>query len=189
MENNVTIEDVGEYPESVLRTRNLHKSAWFFTVNSNKRATPENIEYVQDIGRKLKQAFSFMITNHIKDILLIKDREDAAKWERNRDAAYRELIKKVDVKLAIEVGKDIKGRRVHLHALLTITHTTAIHLNYKLIQKILRDLLCKDLESPFRVEGMCNIHINIKFVQSQDSLIDYLSKEPIHIDSRKRTRV
>jgi len=114
-----------------------HVSRWFITINSN-RVGIENI-------KPLKQAYEGFYKN-IKKFLLFMDEGN----ENN--------IIEISDDPVIGIGKIYS--RVHIHSLITIKHTTKIHLNFDKIRLFFSKLLGYNVHFDARV--IKDFEINIR---------------------------
>lgn len=143
--------------------RKLHYSVWHLVVNSNK--TPESTEHANDLAQIMKDAILNTFQKHAREVFKIIP---PAKEEFNN-----ETIKKIKIKQAAEIGTNPQGGRVHVHALITVTHITLLQIN---IQKM-RELICGYMAE----KGIThNCYINLKWVPSTQPLENYIEKTPLN---------
>lgn len=140
------------------RERKLHYSRFLVTVNTNYR--PVDMADAREVGDKLLAAFRTMLTEEgFRKIIRI--------IARNGD--FSDIVKIQVPDWAVELGKDPRGQRVHLHAYIKIEHYTIIQLSPKEIKDWIKSRIEDD-----RVKCL---KIDIQFVKANEELVKrYIGK-------------
>ena len=134
-------------------------SKFLVTLNSNIRPTTDEEEmYLRKIMRR-------MIDNNFEGDKIFKNIRilEPAKKDIPKD----QLLVYINVTFSTEVGKDVKGGRLHAHVIVDTKHTTKIHIK--------ADRLRDELETYFGRRG----HVDIKYFPSAEILEAYISKDII----------
>lgn len=138
----------------------IHISKFLILVNSNVTGG-SSTEVVNKIADCLKDGMGKALKEHEDEVFVIKAGAKGA-WTE-------EYIKDIHVKTAAEIGP--KYKKVHIHSLVTVKHTTLVQMDAKAIRKYLLEY-CKS-------EYFSNLFVRIKFVPVSDFAELYIEKAPI----------
>ena len=136
----------------------IHISKFLILVNSNVAAT--ELDSSNRIADCLKSGTGRALKEHAQELFFIKP---PAKEQFGPDS-----ILDIGVKIASEIGN--KFKRVHVHALVTVKHTTLIQMNGKVLRELLLNY-CAD-------KAIKNLFVRIRFVPVSDFADLYLEKAP-----------
>ena len=138
-----------------------HISKFLILVNSN---VASDDPLVQDrIVNCLKSGFEKSLRGHEEEIFKIRP-PAVEQWGP-------EHVFSIESKIVAEVGTIQK--RIHIHALVTVTHDTIIQMDSKAIRTLLLDH-CAD-------DAIRNLFVRIRFVPVSDFAELYLYKDPIAV--------
>jgi hypothetical protein len=153
---------VFSYSEAKPIQRERHKyyySKFLVTLNSNIRPTDDSHEMeLRHIMRNLIDD-NFYGPNIFKNIRILDNSQ--------KEIDKKTLLKYVNITFSTEVGKHVKGGRLHAHIIVDTKHMTKIHIK----ANRLRD----ELETYFGIKG----HVDIKYFPSAEILQDYIAKDII----------
>lgn len=141
-------------------SKKIHISKFLILVNSNVAAT-DDLDKSNRVADCLKDGIGKALQEHGPDIYVIKP---PAKEKYGPGT-----ILDIKVKMAAEIGPRYK--RVHVHALVTVKHTTLLQMDGKVLRGLLLDY-CKD-------EAIKNLFVRIRFVPVSDFAELYLEKDPL----------
>lgn len=129
----------------------------FFLVTANTNYRPDDTADAEEVAEELNNAAQKVIgdsdsVGNFMEILILDH-----SWSS-------EFIKKIRVKTSVEIGHRPRGRRMHLHALIKVLHSTKLHVNINKLKKLLNEEL----------ETVQIAYINVKLVSAVD---DYMEKD------------
>ena len=108
--------------------KQLRKSNFYITINTNKRFNPHSLE-VKEFKKKFKKCCDELLgPSKIPELFKIK--EEGKQFNR-------ENIKGIKITKVIEIGGTTHC--VHLHAIIQVSHYVNIHLNYEEIIKFVKE--------------------------------------------------
>jgi len=125
-------------------------SSWFITVNSNQK--PENYESMKGWENKLKGG--------------IRNTFEKDNWDEIFKFKVFGPILNIDLIVSAEIGSHPKGKRVHIHALVEVTHKAVLHLDYPTVHALIRQY----------VGAEKNIYVNIQRTTSRKQIEKYMKK-------------
>lgn len=154
------IEEVtGNKIQSSNKKQKIHISKFLILVNSNVAA--KDVNSSNHVADCLKRGIGKALQEHGPELYVIKP---PAKEKYGPGT-----ILDIDVKMAAEIGS--KYKRVHVHALVTVKHTTLLQMDGKVLRQLLLNY-CAD-------EAIKNLFVRIRFVPVSDFAELYLEKDPI----------
>lgn len=140
--------------------KKLHISTFLILVNSN--VSEYNAEKANNIADCLKKGTADALKNHEKEVFFIKPPAT--------DTWSRENILSIKTKITAEIGP--KYKRLHVHALVKVIHTTLVQMNAEALRQHLLHY-CKH-------EAITNLFVRIRFIPKPDLAAElYLEKNPI----------
>jgi hypothetical protein len=161
----VTIEDITERTNT--NEQKTYYSQFHVLVSSNVRTN--DLATANGVADCLKTGFA----------KAFRDRPTEVFRFQNGGSWTSDFIDGMNIKYAAEIGHDPKGGRVHIHALVNVTHHTNIQIDYKQIQIILRQYCMDD-------PNIKNIFVRVKWIPTSKPLEDYIGKNPLSQDELDR---
>lgn len=169
-------------------TQDINKSHFFLTLNTNKVMESQVMRNVYSDALNGWVEFYF---GGMKDLLSID--KNSVRWNiiedklskvfdihantrnRNNIPDWRDIFS-VKVESAIEEGKKLKGRRLHIHVHLTVIHSVALILNHDGVKDSAMEFLDISALGPYY--GLHNIYLNIQSSGDVDhNRTRYLNKD------------
>lgn len=153
----ITVEEVKENTPAQQKT---FYSRWHLLVNSNVRG--DNLGRSNDIAEILKSSVKCVFHEHATKVFKCK----YGKFEAPN-------IEDVKIKMAAEIGTDPKGKRVHVHVLIDVTHHDVLQIDVPEMRRDLKECMDQrdpDLPFPF---------IRLKWVPVNQALEKYIGKAPV----------
>lgn len=141
------------------KQKKIHISKFLILVNSNVAAT--ELDTSNRVADCLKTGTGKALQEHSQELFFIK--------APAKETFGPSSILDINVKVAAEIGP--KYKRVHVHALVTVKHTTLLQMNGKVLRELLLNY-CKD-------EAIKNLFVRIRFVPVSDFAELYLEKAPV----------
>jgi hypothetical protein len=133
-------------------------SSFLVTTNTNYRPSTDAESY--EMGAKLEAA--------LKEAFTQKGFAHFVKFLEPGHSWTPQFIKDVNVKFAVELGHDQRGRRIHAHSLIHIKHRSKIRIDTGKLKSLLTELMGD--------AKMKNMYINVRIVTTDRNLEEYLSK-------------
>lgn len=148
-------------------SENTKHSGFHITVSTNRK--PASNEESHALGARLNKAIalSFEHTGLEQFIEFLIP-----------DDTYKRNILKVSVKYAIELGKGVRGGRIHAHIMLKVIHNSRIRINIPAFKKVMLQNLNLEGDLP----TITSIYVNIKIIRGDENLEEYLLKKEVHVD-------
>ena len=133
----------------------MRHSNFFITLNTNQRFNELSKEY-EDYRDKFRKCI---------DQLFSKDNlHNLFKFKEEDKSFGSKTIKSINIDKVVELGEENKC--IHLHALISVSQYTPIHLNYTYITDFVKQKM-----------GLENVYFNNKvFRDNKLTLLDYINK-------------
>jgi len=139
--------------------RKEYYSKWHLLVNSNAKAY--DVDTANRIADGLKQGVRCAFQDHAKEVFVIK---------KEGDSFDKEHIKKIEIKMAAEIGE--KEHRVHVHALILVTHYTILQIDRKRLLDVL-------LECVANIPEVNGLFMRLKWIPADRPIENYIGKNPL----------
>lgn len=140
----------------------LKNSTFHVICNTNFR--PQTNESARNAADELREAAESAFSSASKIAPMVIFKQEGDQW--NED-----IIKDVDVLMAVELGRDKRGRRVHCHIKVEINHYSKIHLNPVVIKE--------HVNLYMRVLRVQYVHIQVHAGRNWRVLEEYIGKQRI----------
>ncbi len=154
------IEEItGNKLQPTEKKKKIHISKFLVLVNSNVAA--KDVNSSNSVADCLKKGIGKALQEHGPQLYIIRPPA--------KETYGPQTILDINVKMAAEIGS--KYKRVHVHALVTVKHTTILQMDAKVLRQLLLNY-CQD-------EAIKNLFVRIKFIPVSDFAEMYLEKDPI----------
>jgi hypothetical protein len=159
----IEIEDITT-PSGYNEEIKTYYSQWHILVSSNVRTN--DLDTANEIADCLKNGFATAFRTRPAELFIV-----------SKGAWDSETIDSMKIQMAAEIGEDAKGGRVHIHALVNVTHHGNLKINGQAIQVILRE----HCQSQF----IKNIFVRVKWIPTSRPIEDYIGKNPLTHQSKE----
>jgi len=163
--------------EASRRDPTLNYSSWLLTINTNKMGVTLRDEHA--LKEELRNAVRDLLSVSQPGVPLYATGGQAAMFRYvGPESAnkYPHGIRRVTGEFGIEVGT--KYNRVHAHVVITVRHTTLIHLDNAGIGDYIIGRL------PGRFFGKERPHIDFKLIRGKERALQYIAKQVAEARSR-----
>lgn len=159
------ITDLGQQEKNEVSSGSgVKHSAFFITISTNVQPTSQ--EQADELSSALNEAGHALFSNEgLEQVVDFVD-------EYKGDVFDESTIMGIDTKFATELGKDARGKRVHLHALVKIDHISKIRLDRDMIQAFVLDFLLDK-----GIKYVKNVYVNIQAANTEANILDYILKD------------
>lgn len=135
-------------------------SAFFITINTNKKPVDkmEEVTLIDWLQSALENTFS---------------KENMPKVLTDLETLTEPtlpVLGAVVFKYAVEVGQKPKGGRVHAHSLLTVQHSTKLHVN---TNKVKSHMISYFKDNDVKI---LNLYVNIRAAKTEEAMLRYITK-------------
>ncbi|KAM9999501.1 hypothetical protein ACTFIY_004586 [Dictyostelium cf. discoideum] len=169
-----TVTQINTNPtkSSKRKKKTLRHSNFLLTINTQKRPTTN--EEAQQIADQLNNVMDTFLTSpkHRNNLFTIRPGgEDTVD-------GLPPKIHKLEIEYAVEVGKELKGGRVHSHTVIKTIHNTQIHVNTDYVRKTMPGLL-----------GVGNVFVHCRFIRTDHSVEEYIRKDEYDSDEEELNNI